>query len=87
MSLRKQWRDLDESTVGSAPERYGVYELGDDDGDVVDVDWGVLSDGLKEALAYGPRDASQVRWEAAVSADHARRLAAEHDPKKERPDD
>ena len=82
MSLRKRWRDLDESTVGSAPERYGVYELGDDDGDVVDVDWGVLRDGLKEALAYGPGDAARVRWEVAASAEHAQRLAAEHDPEK-----
>ena len=84
MSLRKRWRELDESTVGSAPERYGVYELGDADGNVVDVDWGVLRDELKEALAYGPRDAARVRWEAATSADHARRLAAEHDPERER---
>ncbi len=81
MSLRKQWRELDESAVGSAPERYGVYELGDADGNVVGVDWGVLRDELKEALAYG--DAAKVRWEAAASADHARRLAAEHDPERE----
>ena len=76
MSLRKRWRDLDERTVGSAPERYGVYELGDDDGAVVGVDWGVLRHELKEALAYG--DAAKVRWEAAASEDHARRLADEH---------
>ena len=82
MSLRKRWRDLDESTIGSAPERYGVYELGDRDGNVVCVDWGVLRDELKEALAYG--DAARVRWEAATSADHARRLVAEHDPERER---
>ncbi|WP_459823326.1 DUF7508 domain-containing protein [Halorubrum luteum] len=28
MSLRKPWRELDRSTVRSAPDRYGLYELG-----------------------------------------------------------
>jgi hypothetical protein len=76
MALRKQWRDLERSTVGRAPERYGVYELGDGDGNVVGVDWGVLRDELKEALAYG--DGEQVRWEVAEHRDHAQELAERH---------
>jgi hypothetical protein len=73
VSLRKRWRDLDRSTVGSAPERWGVYELGDADGTVVDDGWGVLRDELKDALAYSR--ASKVRWAVADSRAHARRLA------------
>jgi len=76
MALPKQWRELDRSTVGRAPERYGVYELGDADGEVVAVDWGVLRDELKEVLAYA--DGEQVRWEVAEHEDHARRLAEQH---------
>ena len=76
MSLAKPWRDLDRATVGSAPNRYALYELGDDDGDMVGFGTGVLRDELKEALAYG--DAAKVRWELADSADHAERLLAEH---------
>jgi hypothetical protein len=77
MSLAKPWRDLDRSTVGSAPSRYALYELGDADGDTVGFGTGVLRDELKEALAYGR--AAQVRWEAATSKDHAERLLAEHE--------
>jgi hypothetical protein len=77
MSLRKRWRDLDRATVARAPERYGVYELGDVNGDVVERDLGVLRDELKDALAYGR--ATKVRWEEATSRDHAERLLAEHE--------
>lgn len=76
MPLRKGWRDLSRSTIGSAPERYGVYELGDGDGNVVAVDAGVLRQELKEALAYG--DAEQVRWEATPSRERAEGLAEKH---------
>ena len=76
MSLRKRWRDLDRSTIGRAPERYGVYELGDADGEVVEVGSGVLKDELKNALAYG--DGEKVRWEEAGSRAEAEVLAAEH---------
>ncbi|MFB6129487.1 MAG: hypothetical protein ABEJ28_01540 [Salinigranum sp.] len=76
MSLRKRWRDLDRATIGRAPDRYGVYELGDEDGEVLEVGAGHLRDALKDALAYGR--ASKVRWEAATSREHAERLAAEH---------
>lgn len=73
MSLRKRWRDLDRATVGRAPERWGAYELGDEEGTVVEVGWGVLRDELKDALAYSR--ASAVRWEGADSREAARRLA------------
>jgi hypothetical protein len=76
MALRKQWRDLDRATVGRAPARYGVYELGDGEGNVVGVDWGVLRDELKEALAYG--DGEQVRWTVAEHREHAENLAEQH---------
>lgn len=76
MSLRKQWRDLDRSTVAQAPDRYGFYELGDEAGDVVDMGAGVLRDELKEALAYS--DAEKVRWKAATSKEHAEQLLDEH---------
>jgi hypothetical protein len=76
MTLRTRWRDLERSTVGAAPERYGYYELGDDDGNVIGRDWGVLRDELKEALAYG--DGSKVRWETAQSREHAKDLFEDH---------
>lgn len=76
MPLRKAWEPLERSTVGKAPERYGVYELGDGDGTVLAVESGPLRDELKEALAYG--DAAQVRWTAAQNREHAERLLEEH---------
>ena len=76
MNLAKPWHDLDRATVGSAPNRYALYELGDADGDTVGFGAGVLRDELKEVLAYG--DAAKVRWELADSADHAERLLADH---------
>lgn len=75
MSLRKRWRDLDRATIGRAPDRYGVYELGDEDGGVIEAGAGFLPDELREALAYG--DAPKVRWEAAASREHAERLLRE----------
>ena len=90
MSLRKQWRPLERSTVGRAPEAYGLYELGDSDGTSLGVGIGVLRNELKEAVAYG-RPASfesastedagkpaQVRWERATSKAHAERLLDDH---------
>lgn len=76
MPIRKQWRSLDRSTVGRAPERYGVYELGTEDGDVVGVGAGVLKHELKTALSYG--DGTKVRWEETHSEARAEELAAEH---------
>jgi hypothetical protein len=73
VSLRKRWQDLDRATVARAPARWGAYELGDEDGDVVDTGHGVLRDELKDALAYA--DAARVRWETADSEAAARDLA------------
>jgi hypothetical protein len=76
MSLRKPWQDLDRSTVRTAPDRYGVYELGDDSGESIRIDAGVLCDDLKEALSRS--EATTVRWTAANSKAHAERLLEEH---------
>jgi hypothetical protein len=78
MPLQKRWRALDRSAVGAAPDRLGVYELGADDGTVLAVDWGVLPDELKDAVSYGPRGATQVRWETAQTREQAEALADEH---------
>jgi len=91
MSLRKQWRPLERSTVGRAPDSYGIYELGDSNGTSLGVGIGVLRDELKEALAYGRpssfepndevRDAGEpthVRWKRATSKVHAKQLLDEH---------
>ncbi|PSQ16174.1 hypothetical protein BRD00_11950 [Halobacteriales archaeon QS_8_69_26] len=75
MPLQRQWRDLDRSTIGRAPERYGVYELGID-GEVVEVGAGVLRRELKDALTYA--DADQVRWEESGTRERAKELAEEH---------
>ena len=76
MPLQKPWRDLDRDAVAAAPDRPGVYELGDDDGTVRAVDHGVLRDELKTALAY--EDAPRVRWEETHTRERARELAADH---------
>ncbi|UTF52617.1 DUF7508 domain-containing protein [Natronosalvus rutilus] len=76
MPLRKQWRPLERSTVARAPDRPGVYELGDTDGEVRTVDSGVLRDELKTALAY--ESADRVRWEATHTLEEAENRAAEH---------
>ncbi|ELY44791.1 DUF7508 domain-containing protein [Natronorubrum bangense] len=76
MPLQKPWRDLDRRTVASAPDRPGVYELGDGSGTVLAVDHGVLRDELKTVLAYG--DGDRVRWTETHTLEQARELAAEH---------
>ena len=76
MPLPEQWQSLDRDAVGRAPERYGVYELGDDDGSVVEVGAGVLRDELKTALSYG--NGSKVRWEETNTLERAEELADEH---------
>ena len=75
MPLSTAWRDLDRATVGRAPDRPGVYELGED-GTVRSIGHGVLRDELKSALAYD--DAAQVRWKSTHTLDEAATLAAEH---------
>ena len=76
MPLRKGWEPLERSTIGSVPDRYGVYELGDEDGTVLAVEHGALRDELKEALAYG--DAARVRWTATQNEREAERIVEEH---------
>lgn len=76
MPLRKPWRDLERETVANAPDRPGVYELGDESGTVETIGHGVLRDELKTALAY--EDAARVRWTEAHTLEQARELAAEH---------
>ena len=76
MPLRKPWRDLERDAVASAPDRPGVYELGDESGTVEAIDHGVLRDELKTALAYG--DAPRVRWTETHTLEQARELADEH---------
>ncbi|WIV67997.1 DUF7508 domain-containing protein [Natrialbaceae archaeon AArc-T1-2] len=76
MPLAKPWRDLDRETVARAPDRPGVYELGDASGTVLAVDSGVLRDELKSALAYG--DGERVRWEETHTLEQADDLAASH---------
>ncbi|MEF8781249.1 MAG: hypothetical protein V5A46_11280 [Haloferacaceae archaeon] len=75
MSLKKPWRELDRGTAASAPDRYGVYELGDAEGNSLGMAVGVLRNDLKEELAYG--DARKVRWSVAQSREHAERLLEE----------
>lgn len=76
MSLKKPWKPLDRDTVRSVPDRYGVYELGDGDGNSLGVEAGPLRDELKEALAYG--DGEQVRWQVATSRAHAESMLDDH---------
>lgn len=76
MPLQKPWRELTRETVAAAPNRPGVYELGDTSGTVLAVDHGVLRDELKTALAYG--DGDRVRWTEAHTMAQARDLAADH---------
>ena len=76
MPLAKPWKPLERATVGSVPDSYGVYELGDDDGNVIAVEAGPLRDELKEAIAYG--DGSRVRWTATQNRGEAERLLDEH---------
>lgn len=76
MPLKKGWEPLNRSTVGKVPDRYGIYELGDGEGNVIAVDHGPLRDDLKEALGYG--DGEQVRWQATQNRQEAERLVEEH---------
>lgn len=76
MPLQTRWLPLTRATAGRAPDSYGVYELGDDDGNVLAVETGVLRDELKEVLAYG--DAAKVRWKMTHTPEQAEKLAEEH---------
>lgn len=76
MPLRKGWEPLERATIGSVPDRYGVYELGDGSGTVIAVDHGPLRDELKEVLAYG--DGAQVRWVTTQNRTEAIELVEKH---------
>jgi len=76
MPLKKAWESLERSTIGSVPDRYGIYELGDGDGTVIAIDCGPLRVELKEALAYG--DGEQVRWRTTQNREAAERLLSDH---------
>jgi len=76
MPLAKQWRDLDRSAVRDAPNRYGVAEFGDADGEAVAVESGMLRDVVKSALSY--RSDPNVRWETTQTKAQAADLADEH---------
>lgn len=67
---------MERATIGSVPDRYGVYELGDGEGTVLAVDHGPLRDSLKEALAYG--DGEAIRWTVTQSKAQAEELVEEH---------
>ncbi len=75
MSLRKAWQPLTRSTVGAAPDAYGLIEFGDGEGTVLRATAGFVPDELREELAYG--DADAVRWKRAQSQSHAERLLDE----------
>ncbi|MFP4591466.1 MAG: hypothetical protein ACLFMX_07010 [Halobacteriales archaeon] len=76
MPLRRPWRSLERETVRTVPDRYGMYELADEAGEIVAIDHGPLRDALKEALAYG--DAAKVRYEITPNRRAAERLVADH---------
>ncbi|WP_435332973.1 DUF7508 domain-containing protein [Haloarchaeobius sp. TZWWS8] len=76
MPLRKRWHALDRAVLGRVPDRLGMYELGDEEGEVVEVGHGVLRDELKNALSYSR--AATVRWEATQTREQAAALAREH---------
>jgi hypothetical protein len=76
MPLAKPWKPLERSTIGGVPDSFGVYELGDSEGNVIAVEAGPLRDELKEAIAYG--DGARVRWTATQNRSEAERLLGEH---------
>lgn len=76
MPLKKGWEPMTRSTIGKVPDRYGIYELGDGNGNVIAIEHGPLRDDLKEALAYG--DGEQVRWQTTQNRQEAERLVEEH---------
>ncbi len=75
MALKKPWRELTRATIASAPDAWGVYELGDD-GETIEMDAGHLTTALKDALAYS--DATQVRWQRTHTKAQANELLADH---------
>lgn len=77
MPLQRPWEPLERDTVVSVPDRYGIYELADEEGSIIHIDHGPLRDALKEALSYHP-EASQVRYRITAHRPAAEQLVAEH---------
>lgn len=77
MPLTRPWEPLERSTLSSVPDRYGIYELGDDGGTILVVDHGALRDAIKEALSYHPA-ATMVRYQITAHRREAEHLVAEH---------
>lgn len=42
MPLRSEWRRFDKETTHREADRYGVYELGDSDGEILYIGWGQI---------------------------------------------
>lgn len=57
MPIQKKWSKFTQDKIDSAPEKPGVYELGDAKGEVVDIGKGDSQEGIKAAL----RRKKQVR--------------------------
>ena len=77
MPMRRAWKPLERDILRGIPDRYGVYEFGDDEGAVIDIGHGPLRDVIKEALAYRD-DVTQVRYEITPTKRAAEKKAAAH---------
>lgn len=77
MPLRRPWNELDRDVLRKLPDRYGVYEFGDEDGQVLEVGHGPLRDEIKEAISYRD-DVRKVRYEITPTSEAARNKAREH---------
>ncbi len=77
MPLHRAWEPLERETLKKVPDRYGIFELGDDAGTVIRIDHGPLRDAIKEALAYDS-NATKVRYRVTVHRREAIALVEEH---------
>jgi hypothetical protein len=76
MPLARPWQPLERSTIESVSDRYGIYEIVDEDGSIIAIEHGPLRDELKEALAYG--GGKRVRWQSTQDRNEAERLVDTH---------
>lgn len=77
MPLRQPWEPLERETLRSIPDRYGIYELADDEGTIIAIDHGPLRDAIKEAMSYDETAAS-VRYRVTPHREAAVALVEEH---------
>lgn len=77
MPLNRPWEPLERKTLRSVPDRYGMFELADAEGEIIRIDHGPLRDALKEALAYGD-EAASVRYRVTPNREAARALVEHH---------